>query len=131
MILRPGKGCGTVIFDREEYVKKIYAIINDTSKFKNLIFWSNHIKRGQLQRFLRTLKNKGFFIDESYDKIYPSGCKPAPIYGLPKIHKLNITKDNPSLRPIISSIGSYNYNLSKFLTNLLTPVIPITNFIKD
>ena len=77
------------------------------------------------------MKNKDFFIDESYDKIYPSGSKPALIYGLPKIHKLNINKDNPSLRPIISSIGTYNYNLSKFLTNLLTPVIPITNFIKD
>ena len=32
MILRPDKGCGTTILDREEYVKKIYAVINDTSK---------------------------------------------------------------------------------------------------
>ena len=77
------------------------------------------------------MKNKGFFTDESYDKIYPSGSKPASIYGLPKIHKLNINKDNPSLRPIISSIGTYNYNLSKFLTNLLAPVIPTTNCTKD
>ena len=77
------------------------------------------------------MKNKGFFTDESYDKIYPSGSKPASIYGLPKIHKLNINKDNLSLRPIISSIGTYNYNLSKFLTNLLAPVIPTTNCTKD
>ena len=77
------------------------------------------------------MKNKGFFTDESYDKIYPSASKPASIYGLPKIHKLNINKDNLSLRPIISSIGTYNYNLSKFLTNLLAPVIPTTNCTKD
>ena len=77
------------------------------------------------------MKNKGFFTDESYDKIYPSGSKPASIYGLPKIHKLNINKDNLSLSPIIWSIGTYNYNLSKFLTNLLAPVIPTTNCTKD
>ena len=77
------------------------------------------------------MKNKDFFTDESYDKIYPSGSKPGSIYGLPKIHKLNINKDNLSLRPIISSIGTYNYNLSKFLTNLLAPVIPTTNCTKD
>ena len=32
---------------------------------------------------------------------------------------------------IISSISTYNYNLSKFLTNLLVPVIPTTNCTKD
>ena len=31
IILRPDKGCGTVILNREEYMKKIYAIINGTS----------------------------------------------------------------------------------------------------
>ena len=131
VILRPDKGCGTVILDQEEFVKKIYAIINDTSKFKKLSSDPTILREGQLQRFLRTLKNKGFFTDESYDKIYPSASKPASIYGLPKIHKLNINKDNLSLRPIISSIGTYNYNLSKFLTNLLAPVIPTTNCTKD
>ena len=69
LILRPDKGCGTVILDREEYVKKIYAIINDTSKFKKLSSDPTILREGQLQRFLRTLKNKGFFTDESYDKI--------------------------------------------------------------
>ena len=131
MILRPDKGYGAVILDWEEYVKKIYAIINDTSKFKKLSSDPTILREGQLQRFLRTLKNKGFFTDESYDKIYPSASKPASIYGLPKIHKLNINKDNLSLRPIISSIGTYNYNLSKFLTNLLAPVSPTTNRTKD
>ena len=75
------------------------------------------------------MKNKDFFTDESYDKIYPSGSKPSSIYGLPKIHKLNSNKDDLSLRLIIiSSVG--NYNLSKFLDNLLARVIPTTNCTK-
>ena len=77
------------------------------------------------------MKNKAFFTHKRYEKIYPSGFKPTSIYDLPKIHKLNINIDNLSLRHIISSIGTYNYNLSKFHTNLLVPVIPTTNCTKD
>ena len=36
-----------------------------------------------------------------------------------------------SLRPIISSIGTYNYNLAKFLTELLDPVISKEHCAKD
>ena len=61
----------------------------------------------------------------------PSGSKPASIYGLPKIHKLNSNKDNLSIRPIISSIVTYNYNLSKLRANLLAPAIPTINCAKD
>ena len=68
-MLRPDKGCGIVILDREEYVKKIYTRINDTSKFKKLPSDPTILREGQLQRYLRTLKNKDFFTDESYDKI--------------------------------------------------------------
>ena len=94
MILRPDKGCGTVILEKEGYVKKIYAIISDTSEFKKVSSDPTILREGKLQRCLRTLKNKDFFKDESYDKIYPSGSKPASVYGLPKIHKLNSNKDN-------------------------------------
>ena len=73
------------------------------------------------------MKNIDFFAADSYDKIYSSGSKTASIYCLPKIHKLNSNKDNLPPRPIISSEVTYSYNVSKFLTNLLAPVIPNTN----
>ena len=85
MILIPDKGCKTVILDREENVRKIYALINDTSKFKKLSSDPIILRERQVQRFLRTLKNKSFFTDEHYDKIYPRGSKAASVYGLPKI----------------------------------------------
>ncbi len=40
------------------------------------------------------------------------------MYGLPKIHKKNVP-----IRPIISSIGTYNYKLAKFLVEILTPLL--------
>ena len=74
-------------------MKKIYAIINDTSKFKKLTCDPTMLREGQPQRFSRTLKNKDFSTDHICDKIYPSGSKPELIY-LPKINKLNSNKDN-------------------------------------
>ena len=50
---------------------------------------------------------------------------------IPKTHKMLSDSDDFSLRPIISSIGTYNYNLAKFLTELLDPVIPKENCAKD
>ena len=35
------------------------------------------------------------------------------------------------MRPIISSIGTYNYHRSKFLTDLLDPIIPTSDCTKD
>ena len=89
------------------------------------------MREEQLQRFLRERKNKQFFTKDVYDKIFPSGSKPASIYGLPKIHKLNVQRNNLSLRPIVSSIGNHNYHLSKFLTDLLDPIIPKSQCTKD
>ena len=48
LILTPDKGCGTVILDREEYVEKINAIINDTSKFRKLHSDPTILREGQL-----------------------------------------------------------------------------------
>ena len=56
MILRPDRGCGTVILDREEYVNKIYAIINDTSKFKKLSSDPTILREGQLQQFFKNFE---------------------------------------------------------------------------
>ena len=54
------------------------------------------------------------------------------IHRAPKIHNLrnNIINDL-SLRPIISSIGTYNYNLAEFLSSLLEPVNCTTHCTKD
>ena len=44
-------------------------------------------------------------------KIRNFGC----IYGIPKMHKFSSSDSFPKLRPIVSSIGTFNYNLARFL----------------
>ena len=57
--------------------------------------------------------------------------QPARFYGLPKMHKARQPNSTPPLRPIVSSIGTYNYNLSKFLCNLLEPHVPRDYNVRD
>ena len=56
--------------------------------------------------------------------MYPSGSAPARAYGTPKIHKFSSSDSFPKLRPIVSSIGTFNYNLAGFLCDLLSPLVP-------
>ena len=59
-----------------------------------------------------------------YDKLYPSGSAPSRIYGTPKMQKFSSSDSFPKLRPIVSSIGTFNYNLACFFYDLLSPLVP-------
>ena len=63
--------------------------------------------------------------------MYPPGCAPACIYGTPKMHKFSSNDSFPKLRPIVSSIGTFNYNLARFLCDLLSPLVPNDYSCKD
>ena len=56
--------------------------------------------------------------------MYPSGSAPACIYGTPKMQKFSSGDWFPKLRPIVSSIGNFDYNLARFLCDLLSPLVP-------
>ena len=58
-----------------------------------------------------------------HEHIYPSGSQPSRLHGMPKVHKIKSNSEVPSFRPIVSSIGSFNY-ISRFLCDMLTPFIP-------
>ena len=130
-ILRPDKGNGVVIMDAITYKSKMYELLNNESKFKQLTSDPTKLREGQLQRYLRKLNNKGYFDESIYDYIYPAGSLPSRLYGTPKIHKIKEKSDIPPLRLIVSSINSYNYNLASYLCTLLTPFIPTAYCTKD
>ena len=77
------------------------------------------------------MKQKNFFNETEYAKLYPSGSAPARIYGTPKMHKFSSSDSFPKLRPIVSSIGTFNYNLARFLCDLLSPLVPNDHSCKD
>ena len=56
--------------------------------------------------------------------MYPSGSAPTRIYGTPKMHKFSSSDSFPKLRPIVSPIVTFDYNLARFLCDLLSPLVP-------
>ena len=118
IITRPDKGRRVVLMNKVEYDNKMGNIVNDSSKFRLLnVDISSHVLKleDKLNRLLRSIKDiigEGF-----YNDLHVSGSKPGTLYGLPKIHKVG----NP-LRPIISSIGTFSYNLAKFLVPIIDPL---------
>ena len=84
-----------------------------------------------LKRFLRKLKQKKNFNETEYHKLYPSSSARARIYGTPKMHKSSSSDSFPKLRPIVSSIGTFNYNLARFLCDFLSPLVPNDYSCKD
>ena len=122
--MKPDKGNGIVVLDRKLYNYAIGEMISDTSKFEKLNEDLTLKRESSLQRFLRKLKEKNVFNEIDYDKFYPPASAPARICGFPKMHKFFSSDSFPKLRAIVSSIGTFNYNLARFLCDLLSPLVP-------
>ena len=89
VITKPDKGNGVLILDRKLYNNAIEEILLDTSKFEKLNKEPTLKRETSLQRFLRKLKEKNFFNEIEYNKLYPAGSALARIYGTPKIYKFS------------------------------------------
>ena len=64
------------------------------------------------------------FLNKSvYDKLCPSRSNPACIYDTTKMHKFSSSDTFPKLCEIVSSIGTFNYDLARFLCDLLSPIV--------
>ena len=130
VVLKPDKGNSVVLFDRSDYVQRMLEIIGDSTKFELLPDDPTTKREESLQRLLLRIKKKGFFDESTYNKIYPRGSRPARIYGSPKMHKIS-GNAIPPFRPIVSSIGTFNHALARFLSDMLTPHIPGTHSTQD
>ena len=60
------------------------------------------------------LKSKCCLDDATSSQLKSSGSKPGILYGLPKVHKRDIP-----MRPILSTVGTHNYKLSRWLCSKL------------
>ena len=130
IVLTPDKGNGVVIMDRQICINSC-NVINNASKFKPLTQDPTISREARLQRFLRKLKKNNSINEQTYKDMFSRGSQPARLYGLPKLHKLRNPNDTPPVRPIVSSMKSYNYNLAKYLSTLLSPLIPKEHATKD
>ena len=72
----------------------------------------------QLVKILTRLKDEKKITVAQYNYLYPTSEAAPRLYCTPKIHK-----EGTPLRPIVDYTGSISYNLSKSLSELLSPLV--------
>ena len=125
--MKPDKGNGVVILDKDDYNRKMDAILSYMSKFLNEDPVKVTLQReNQAKSWLKKLKAANSLNEKTYNALYPTGSRRGILYGLSKIHKSTIP-----LRPILSSVNHYTYKLAKFFILLLTPFTTSSLIITD
>ena len=144
VITKADKGNAVVIQDITDYRAKIMTLLNNSGKFKMLEDDETKLRETKLQNYINYLHAKEYHVTKTvrgqritttvtkshniskqvHDRIQPCGSKSGTMYGLLKIHK----PDKP-IRPIISSIGTYNYKLAKYLVEILKHLVADNNHI--
>ena len=133
MVLSGDKDSSVVILPKAKYIEKVENLIKEgirEGKYEktcdtttpDLLSFQNF-----LQRNFKTIL--------SLDKIKPTSNQPAFLYGTAKTHKFHtldqITADNITLRPIVSTTGTFYYETAKYLANYLQPLTENDYTIKD
>ena len=118
MILTADKGVAMVVMNKDDYIKKAQALLDDTNTCKPITADPTTKLKNRLINILKMMKGEGKLEENTCRKIYPTGASAPKFYGLPKIHKENVP-----LRPIVSSIGSATYKVAKELSKILKPLV--------
>ena len=130
IIQKADKVKGAVVIDRLKYVRKMEELLSDRGKFVKIEFNSKYTINQDIRHLLDMeleiksclvdLLNKNYLSKDDYKYLKPCGSKPGIMYGPCKIHKDTTVNDPVTpFRPILSAIGSCNYNLKNFFVSIL------------
>ena len=89
MILTADKGVAMVVMNKDDYIKKAKALLDDTNTYKPITTGPTTKLKNRLINILKMMKGEGKIDENTYRKIYPTGASAPKFYGLPKIHKEN------------------------------------------
>lgn len=114
------KGNVTVLMNRESYETKMNTMLSDVTTYESLSRNPINKVRAEAKEILHRWNNNKYLKREySNFTISQTDTVLAKIYGLPKIHKVDIP-----LRPIVSCIGTPFEFLSKFISQILKNSLP-------
>ena len=114
MVLPADIGRASVVMDTDTYRAKM-STLNEKGPYQLLNKDPTDRLTRKLSEKLLTLKRSGYLPEAIYNKIRPRHKQPPRIYGLPKIHKADVP-----LRPIVSCVNTFAYDLSAYLANILS-----------
>ena len=106
-----------MILDRTDYDQKVQEMLT-TPTYRKLKNDPTASTERKVTKHLLELRKNGSLLINLYRRVHPSASTCPKFYGLPKIHKPNV-----SLHPIVASRGSATYNLAQHLTEILKPLV--------
>jgi hypothetical protein len=135
VITKPDKGTGVVVMNKCDYIRLLSeASVDDEEKFKPVSL-EQPKARGRPIKHYHPLLQKEKELERTVREILPEnvaesvlqkGSRLAHLYGLPKTHKSKL-----AMRPILSAVGTYNYNLAQWLDMTLKPLSVNNTTISD
>ncbi len=108
----------TVIMNKSDYIDKAETLLKDANTYQPLDTDPSKTTMNNINKKLKRLKDQDKLSETTYNRTRPNDATIAKFYGLPKVHKENVP-----LRPIVSLPGSPTYGLSKYLAEILKPLV--------
>lgn len=127
IITRADKGNVTVILYKNDYLSKLTDMLSSSETYQAIDKPKTQSIQKQVNDMVTRWQNEGRITEGMGKHLRTYNGTPAKLYGLPKIHK-----SGTPLRPIVSSVNTPTYNLSKFLSNCINNFVGRTStYIKN
>ena len=125
MCLTSDKGVALVIIDKDMYIDKLMALLNDEDTYCECTIQTKYIQSKVMKLHLDPKTSIGPEFKDQYIKLHPPGdnSPPARFYSLPKMYKAIIP-----FRPIVLECSTSTYISAKFQTKILQPYC-VNNFL--
>ncbi|XP_072037290.1 uncharacterized protein [Amphiura filiformis] len=118
VILPADKGKATVVLDKQEYNEKVDSMLSDTKTYEELTSDPTQKYKRKLVAILSRFSDEGKISMSKYKQLYPTAENVPRLYCTPKIHK-----PNAPLRPIVDYTSTIGCESSKWLADILAPMV--------
>jgi hypothetical protein len=123
VISKADKGNTTVVMDKIEYESKVNAMLSVGPYDKVRKDPTAKVEK-EIKGLLKVLLEGKLIEKGTHNWLNPCNTRSPKLYGLPKIHKVDIP-----LRPIVCTIGSPTYPLAKYVSRILGPLLDGSEFV--
>lgn len=117
LVVNADKGNVTVLINKEDYVNKMQSLLNDATTYRVLTDDPTKKIQAKCNRLISNWKKQKNITKWEARKLSRYNSVIGKMYGQIKIHK-----DGEPIRPIVASINTPTYNLSKMYANILKNV---------
>jgi hypothetical protein len=138
VVIKPAdKGRSVVLWDRPCYIREMERQLSDPNTYVEEKENSTRHYEEIISSKLDVMESEGLISAELAEELRPSNSRTPPMYGLPKIHKLDppvnfATGAACKARPIVSACGCPTERISAYIDDHIRPLAQsVPSYLKD